>query len=83
MRLLLFISCMSAIVAAIFLALGLAFSNGAPQEAAVAAIALAIAVIPYVFAKCVFLWRYSNAIGQMHSETLSALLRIELSKRAE
>lgn len=37
-----------AIVSALFIMAGLAGSKGAPQEAAVAAVGLAIAIIPYI-----------------------------------
>lgn len=48
MRYIVFIS---AVIGALFVAGGLMFSNGAPQEAAAAAMGLAFAVIPYVLFK--------------------------------
>jgi hypothetical protein len=41
------------VIATIVLIGGLAKATGSPQEAAVAAIAVAIAVLPYIFARCV------------------------------
>lgn len=40
-----------AVIGALFVAVGLIFSRGAPQEAAAAAMGLAFAVIPYVIFK--------------------------------
>jgi ABC-type polysaccharide/polyol phosphate export permease len=46
-----FLTSLAAIFAAFALVFGVAHANGAPQEASSAAIAVAIAVIPYVFAR--------------------------------
>ena len=40
-----------AIIGGFILVFGVTFSNGAPQEAAVAAIAVAVAVLPYCLAR--------------------------------
>ena len=40
-------------IAALVLVVGTAGANGAPQEAAAAAMAIGLAVIPYVFSRCV------------------------------
>jgi hypothetical protein len=46
-----FLTSLAAIFAAFTLVLGVGRANGAPQEASSAAIAIAIAVIPYVFTR--------------------------------
>src|SRR5687768_10652684 len=45
------LSAVGSLVGGIILILGLSTSQGAPQEAAVAAIAVAVAVLPYVLAR--------------------------------
>jgi hypothetical protein len=47
------ITAVAAALATLFFVSGTAEANGAPQEAAAAAMALAIAVIPYVFTRCI------------------------------
>jgi hypothetical protein len=47
---------LAAALAALVLVGGLATANGAPQQAAVAAVAVAIAVIPYIFARAIEGW---------------------------
>lgn len=45
------LTCIGAILGALLLFSGLNDANGAPQEAAVAAVAIALAVIPYCLAR--------------------------------
>jgi len=47
------VTALCATLAALWLIFGVNFATGAPQEAAVAAIAAAIAVIPYVFTRAI------------------------------
>ncbi|RRN54971.1 hypothetical protein EIM48_11970 [Pseudoxanthomonas sp. SGNA-20] len=47
------IAMLSCVLAGLILVLGVATANGAPQEAAFAAIAVGVAVIPYCFARAI------------------------------
>lgn len=47
------VTAISTSIGAFVLVVGLAAATGAPQEAAVAALAIAMAVIPYVFTRCI------------------------------
>lgn len=47
------LACLSAILAGLILFFGLANAKAAPQEAAIAAISAAVAVIPYCFARAI------------------------------
>lgn len=47
------ITLISTCLGALILTLGLSKAQSAPQEAAIAALAIALAVIPYVFSRCV------------------------------
>ena len=59
------------ILAGIVGTFGVMEANSAPQQAAAAAIACAIAVIPYVVARCVEM--ISNASDRARAEKLAAL----------
>lgn len=48
-----FLTAISSGLGAAVLVLGFSTAKGAPQEAAAAALAIAMAVIPYVFTRCV------------------------------
>lgn len=48
-----FITALFGMLATAVLVIGIGASNGAPQQAAVAAIAAAMVIIPYTFTKCV------------------------------
>ncbi len=48
-----FLSLMGSIAGGFMLLVAISASNGAPQQAAGAAIALGLAVIPYVFTRCI------------------------------
>jgi uncharacterized membrane protein len=63
------ITLISSCFAALVLGVGFAVAKGAPQEAAVAALAIALAVIPYVFSRCI-------QIASDRSETRRLLERI-------
>ncbi|WP_092000077.1 hypothetical protein [Polaromonas sp. OV174] len=62
-----------AVLGAIVLVIGFAGAKGAPQEAAVAALAIALAVIPYVLARCVQMSRDELLAEQRHKDILAAL----------
>lgn len=46
-----FLAALASVIAGLVLFVGIQKANGAPQEAAIAGIALGIAVIPYVWAR--------------------------------
>lgn len=57
-----------AIVGALYLIGGLSLANGAPQEAAVAAIAIACAVLPYCLARALHGMSAISAFGRLEDE---------------
>jgi len=61
---------LAACLAAAVLFFGLIGAKGAPQEAAIGAIALAIAVIPYVFSRCV------EKLGPSPAEEIAKLAKL-------
>jgi hypothetical protein len=66
------VTALAACLAGATLAATLATSSGAPQQAAGAAIALAIAVIPYVFTRTVEGWQEADWRRQMLDEAKRA-----------
>ena len=69
------------VIGGLTLLYGIAASKGAPQEAAAAAMAIAFAVIPYVFARCVQLTK-DHLERLDHQKKLIALLE-KLSASAD
>jgi hypothetical protein len=51
-----------ALLGGAILVIGLTFSNGAPQEAAVAGIAVAFAVLPYCLARSAHMYESASAM---------------------
>ena len=68
MKFLRFMTCLGAFVAGGVFVFGLATANGAPQQAAAAAIAVGIAVIPYVGMR---------AFDASRSEQIEVMKRVE------
>jgi Na+/melibiose symporter-like transporter len=52
---------------------GFSGAKSAPQEAAAAALAIALAVIPYVFSRCLQITADRKVKKQRHEEIISAL----------
>jgi hypothetical protein len=73
MKFLLFAASAGSVIGGGWLLLGLKAANGAPQEAAVGAIACAFAVVPYVLARCNQLTAEADRANERHSELLKAL----------
>lgn len=59
----------------LFITMG-SLNNSAPQQAAGAAMALGLAVIPYVFTRCVLLAAERNDAEQRHKEIIAALRKL-------
>lgn len=55
------IALLGSLVGGLIMVVTLSSSNGAPQEAAGAAIAVGFAVIPYCFARCLQSWKHSTS----------------------
>ena len=83
MRFFLFLSCVGSVIGGVVLIGGVATSQGAPQQAAAAAIAMALAVIPYVFARCIYMWRVADAGNIRHRELLDALAKVSATQGYE
>ena len=66
---------LAGLLACAVLAITLAGSSGAPQEAAGAAIALAIVAIPYCMGRAVQMWKESRS--QMIIEDILTEIRLE------
>jgi len=62
-----------AVIGAIVLIFGISGANGAPQEAAVAGIAIACAVIPYVIFRCMQIATQQERDAERHQALLVAL----------
>lgn len=77
MKFLLFLAAIASVVAGFVLVGGLMSSSSAPQQAAVAACAVAIAVIPYVFARAAQLWQQADDRAEQHKELLAAVRRLQ------
>lgn len=75
MRFLLFCSAAGSVLGFLLLLVGLA-ADGAPQQAALAGYALALAVLPYVFARACQLWEQQARESHRHDELLVALRKI-------
>jgi hypothetical protein len=69
------IALLASLLAGLILVLGLVTANGAPQESAVAAIAVAVAVIPYVFARAV------EKLGKPESTKLLEQIQAALARK--
>ena len=80
------IALLGSLVGGLIMVVTLSSSNGAPQEAAGAAIAVGFAVIPYCFARCLQLWKHStsgmNAFwGAIRSPHTEDTTRAKVSRR--
>ena len=62
----------SALGAVVFM-VSAASAQSAPQEAAGAAMAIALAVIPYVFARCIQIAKSESLAKQRHEEIVAAI----------
>ncbi len=81
MKFFLFCACAGSIIGGLTLIVGVHLATGAPQEAAVAAIAVAWAVVPYVFARSVQLWGQANLEAQRHKDLMLALSLLSVEQR--
>jgi len=68
---------LGAIAGAFWVFMGLSFSNGAPQEAAAAAMALAFTVIPYALFRVVQLYEARNEEREYRKHVLRRLEALE------
>jgi hypothetical protein len=67
------IAALSSVLGGLVLIFTIASSSGAPQQAAGAAIAMALAVLPYVFARSIQITNQQSEARQRHLEILAAL----------
>lgn len=73
-RFLYVVTLLATAVGGFVLVIGLSHATSAPQEAAAAATALALAVIPYVFARCVQL---SNDYNERRADSKRVISLLE------
>ena len=73
------ITLISTCFASLVLIFGFSGAQSAPQEAAAAALAIALAVIPYVFSRCLQIAADRKIRKEMHEEIVSAL-RVQSSR---
>lgn len=67
------ITLISTCFGALTLIFGFSGARSAPQEAAIAALAIALSVIPYIFSRCIQISADRKAQKTMHEEILAAL----------
>lgn len=67
------VTAIAAVLAFLILVIGLNMANGAPQEASIAAIAVAVAVIPYVFTRA--LAGFSSLTAEQVRDAMAAALK--------
>lgn len=75
MRFFLFCAAAGSVLGLLLLLVGLA-ADGAPQQAALAGYALALAVLPYVFARACQMWSQEDRDKNRHDEVLLTLRKI-------
>ncbi|MDO8279571.1 MAG: hypothetical protein Q7T63_15760 [Burkholderiaceae bacterium] len=71
-----FAASIGSICGALVMAFGYPNANSAPQEAAIAAMAVAAAVVPYTFARCLHLFGAAEREERRHQELLQALKKL-------
>lgn len=76
-----FVVVIGAVIGALFLLAAFVVANGAPQEAAMAAMACAFAVIPYVIFRAGQLTDAENERKKFQRELLERLSALEAPKR--
>src|SRR5688572_18489014 len=68
---------LASVVSALFLVSGLSSAESAPQEASIAAISVAIVVIPYVFTKAIEgIYKSEERFGEQNDEMIGLLKRM-------
>lgn len=67
------VTLISACFGALTLMFGFSGAQSAPQEAAAAALAIALAVIPYVFSRCVQITSDRRSSQKRHEELMEAV----------
>lgn len=65
-----FLSMLGSVLGGIVLVIGFVTAKGAPQEAAVAALAVALAVLPYVFFRAIQLSAQTKMQREFHEDVL-------------
>jgi len=76
MKIFCWIICLFAsVISALFLISGLSAAESAPQEASIAAISVAIVIIPYVFTRAIEGFYKSNETFEEQNEEIISLLK--------